>query len=297
MFGKCLKYDLRAVWQVWWIAAVSAFGMGAVASLAVRGIIEVNLHIEEVNGAAVFFLSLALSAVAIAALFAVVAFCVVSTILVYVRFFKNFFSDEGYLTFSFPVPRRTLYLAKTVNAFIWNLATVGVVALVAVFAMLVIPPPCFTDWSTCSVGPLDLTVFCGLGQGVAVLWDRYGAWLLLYGLELLCGLVVLLVVESGLTQLCITLGAVVARKHKFLAAVGIYYAIQTGLGILTQLIGTVMMMSMGQGISILVRQMNPAFLHPAFAILLLLIVTVMATVAVVLHFIALEKLERRLNLA
>ena len=38
MFGKCLKYDLRAVWQVWWIAAVSAFGMGAVASLAVRGI-------------------------------------------------------------------------------------------------------------------------------------------------------------------------------------------------------------------------------------------------------------------
>ena len=112
------------------------------------------------NGAAVFFLSLALSAVAIAALFAVVAFCVVSTILVYVRFFKNFFSDEGYLTFSFPVPRRTLYLAKTVNAFIWNLATVGVVALVAVFAMLVIPPPCFTDWSTCSVGPLDLTVFC-----------------------------------------------------------------------------------------------------------------------------------------
>ncbi len=58
-----------------------------------------------------------------------------------------------------------------------------------------------------------------------------------------------------------------------------------------------MMMSMGQGISILVRQMNPAFRHPAFAILLLLIVTVMATVAIVLHFIALEKLERRLNLA
>lgn len=69
MFGKCLKHDLRAIWRVWWIAAASAFGMGAVGSLAVRGIIEVNLHIEEVNGAAVFFLSLVLSAVAIAALF------------------------------------------------------------------------------------------------------------------------------------------------------------------------------------------------------------------------------------
>ena len=62
MFGKCLKHDLRAIWRVWWIAAASAFGMGAVGSLAVRGIIEVNLHIEEVNGAAVFFLSLVLSA-------------------------------------------------------------------------------------------------------------------------------------------------------------------------------------------------------------------------------------------
>lgn len=74
MFGKCLKHDLRAIWRVWWIAAASAFGMGAVGSLAVRGIIEVNLHIEEVNSAAVFFLSLALSAIAIAAFFAVVAF-------------------------------------------------------------------------------------------------------------------------------------------------------------------------------------------------------------------------------
>ena len=46
MFGKCLKHDLRAIWRVWWIAAASAFGMGAVGSLAVRGIIEVNLHIE-----------------------------------------------------------------------------------------------------------------------------------------------------------------------------------------------------------------------------------------------------------
>ncbi len=117
-------------------------------------------------------------------------------------------------TFSFPVPRRTLYLAKTVNAFIWNLAAVGFVALAAVFAMLIIPTPCFTDWSTCLVGPLDLMVFCGLGQGVAVLWDRYDAWLLLCGLELLCGLVVLLLVESGLIQLCITLGAVAARRRR-----------------------------------------------------------------------------------
>ncbi len=32
MFGKCLKHDLRAIWRVWWIAAASAFGMGAVGS-------------------------------------------------------------------------------------------------------------------------------------------------------------------------------------------------------------------------------------------------------------------------
>lgn len=215
MFGKCLKHDLRAIWRVWWIAAASAFGMGAVGSLAVRGIIEVNLHIEEVNGAAVFFLSLVLSAVAIAAFFAVVAFCVISTILVYVRFFKNFFSDEGYLTFSLPVPRRTLYLAKTVNALIWDLATVGVVALIVTLAVLIIPTPCFTEWSTCSVGPVDLTLFRAFGRTTAELWNRCGAWLLLYGLEFLRGCVALILMDSGLVQLCITLGAVVAKSTSF----------------------------------------------------------------------------------
>ncbi len=288
MFGKCLKHDLRAIWRIWWIAAASAFGMGAVGSLAVRGIIEVNLHIEEVNGAAVFFLSLVLSAVAIAAFFAVVAFCVISTILVYVRFFKNFFSDEGYLTFSLPVPRRTLYLAKTVNALIWDLATL---------AVLIIPTPCFTEWSTCSVGPVDLTLFRAFGRNTAELWNRCGAWLLLYGLEFLGGCVALILMDSGLVQLCITLGAVVAKKHKFLAAVGIYYAVQTGLGMLMQLLGTSMLLNMGQGVTFLVGQMNPAFRYPALAVLILLAIAVTATIGVILHFIALDKLERRLNLA
>lgn len=297
MFGKCLKHDLRAIWRVWWIAAASAFGMGAVGSLAVRGIIEVNLHIEEVNGAAVFFLSLVLSAVAIAAFFAVVAFCVISTILVYVRFFKNFFSDEGYLTFSLPVPRRTLYLAKTVNALIWDLATVGVVALIVTLAVLIIPTPCFTEWSTCSVGPVDLTLFRAFGRTTAELWNRCGAWLLLYGLEFLCGCVALILMDSGLVQLCITLGAVVAKKHKFLAAVGIYYAVQTGLGMLMQLLGTSMLLNMGQGVTFLVGQMNPAFRYPALAVLILLAIAVTATIGVILHFIVLDKLERRLNLA
>lgn len=87
------------------------------------------------------------------------------------------------------------------------------------------------------------------------------------------------------------------KKHKFLAAVGIYYAVQTGLGMLMQLLGTSMLLNMGQGVTFLVGQMNPAFRYPALAVLILLAIAVTATIGVILHFIALDKLERRLNLA
>ena len=43
--------------------------------------------------------------------------------------------------------------------------------------------------------------------------------------------------------------------------------------------------------------MNPAFRYPALAVLILLAIAVTATIGVILHFIALDKLERRLNLA
>ena len=292
MLGKIIKYDMKAMNR--FLIIIHAFLL--IYAFFIRILITGRLTANNVHNLGnTYFLILGLTVSFGIILLTCVAFA--TSIIIAVHFYKSTYSDEGYLTFSLPVPRRTLYLAKTVNALIWNLATVGVVALIVTLAVLIIPTPCFTEWSTCSVGPVDLTLFRAFGRTTAELWNRCGAWLLLYGLEFLCGCVALILMDSGLVQLCITLGAVVAKKHKFLAAVGIYYAVQTGLGMLMQLLGTSMLLNMGQGVTFLVGQMNPAFRYPALAVLILLAIAVTATIGVILHFIALDKLERRLNLA
>lgn len=49
MFKKCLKYDLRAVWKVWWILAVSVTGLCIVGSLGLRFFIQNVVHEEPVS--------------------------------------------------------------------------------------------------------------------------------------------------------------------------------------------------------------------------------------------------------
>ena len=47
----------------------------------------------------------------IACVMAIIASAVVTELLVFVRFYKNFFTDEGYLTFTLPVSRKDLLLS------------------------------------------------------------------------------------------------------------------------------------------------------------------------------------------
>ena len=140
MFKKCLKYDLRAVWKVWWILAVSVTGLCIVGSLGLRFFIQNVSMGEEPVSTPIMIGSIFAMLLFIASIIALIAFVVVTFILVYYRYYKNLFTDEGYLTFTLPVRRQTLYLSKTLNALIWEVASVVVVVLNVLFALLVVPP-------------------------------------------------------------------------------------------------------------------------------------------------------------
>ncbi len=300
MLKKCLKYDLQFIWRIWWILAVSVIGIGTFASLCLRfGIEGMFRNPEDVSILATigFILMIFL---AVMAVFALAAFMTVTPILVYYRFYKHFYSDEGYLTFTLPVSRRTLYLSKTLNALIWTAASVCVILVVVLIGMLIIPSPSMIDdgeLSSTVVGPFNLAAYSGIGQLFRAIWKWTGAWSLAYFVEGLALLVLLQLFSSGIIQLCITIGSILAKRHKLLAAIGIYYAVYSVLSIVSQFVFLFGFSMSGDGLFMILANLPKTALLGFIALALLLACVIVAAVDLILHFITLGKLERRLNLA
>ena len=115
MFRKLLKYDMKSVWNVWRIMAATIFGLSIVGSFVLRYILT---HAEKMFDSP--GLMLMFSGFMLCAVLSFFTACAVTAIFVLIRFYKNFFTDEGYLTFTLPVKRSTLLNAKTANAMIWG---------------------------------------------------------------------------------------------------------------------------------------------------------------------------------
>ena len=121
MLKKLLKYDIRAVAGLWWIGAVVSVGASILGAILMR----FSIAVSDSNTPSVIlkmFATLALI-VGIFCVIAVAVSYVFTMILVFVRFYRHFFTDEGYLTFTLPVKRSTLLLSKSINAVIWCFMT------------------------------------------------------------------------------------------------------------------------------------------------------------------------------
>lgn len=304
MLKKCLKYDLKAVWPIWWIVALAVLGAGLIGCVSIRGLIEITNY-ELTHDSTVFTIVgvITLGFVGGIAGFAQIAFLTVSPILVYVRFYRNFFTDEGYLTFTLPVKRRDLYLAKVLNAVIWDCGAFVVVAIVELFGMLVIPPTSLQDmlYGTGQlgtvVGPFNLIAFETIGQALTAIWEDVGGWLIVYILEILLMLAGAGLFGIGLIHMCITFGSVIARKHKLIASIGVYVGVTTVLSIVSEVIFFISLIMMMEGAILLLSALPAGQICGVAALVLLLVCVIVAILDVIMHYLALGNLEKRLNLA
>ncbi len=218
MFRKLLKYDNRAVFKYWWIAAVSTFFFAMLGGLCIQIInVEYTEHdaLQVLSG-----LGLVLCIVAL------VVFLVLSEILVYVRYYKHFFTDEGYLTFTLPVKKTSLIDSKIVMALIFSISSIAILVF-DVFIMLAagIPEHLFNPslWSD---------IF-------AVLSDFFGTlgfYSVVYIILGICILLTAFTAQLMFIFVCITIGACVTQKHKVLCAIGIYYLANAVVSFVVQLL-------------------------------------------------------------
>jgi hypothetical protein len=284
MFAKLLKYDFRSVARVWWIMAPVVLGSSAAGSVALRIALSLtsydHMALVVLMGVLCFF----------GCIFTLAASALVTELLIYWRFYKHFYTDEGYLTFTLPVSRKKLLFVKTLNAIIWYLLE-GLLIMTCVLFFVIISPPTF-DGSL-----LNLDVWRDMGQMFALIWQTIGAWIFIYAILWILLCVVLELLGIFLVHFCITVGAVIAKKAKLLAAIGIYYGVTMILSFVGQIAVWFLTLILGGGLLNLMTTSSEFLIHSGIILFILLAICVMTTVATVLYCATLNLLERKLNLA
>ncbi|MBQ9112155.1 MAG: hypothetical protein IJY08_01080 [Clostridia bacterium] len=281
MFRKVLKYDFRAVGRIWWILAVSLLWISFIGAFALRFIISSiandSFNLYSLSG--IFFV--------FACIMAISASGLLSQLIVYYRFYRNFFTDEGYLTFTLPVSRKTLLLSKTVNAFIWTTLSGILIAVCFSMFFLISPPAEFAEEFYSSI------FFDLVGEMFGEILD---GWFVLYIIQALIIGACYMVFSISLIHFSITMGATVAKKYKLLAGVGIYYVANTAISVVAQIIGTFAMLSFDAVFEDFLETASATAQSIFIAVVLLIVMIAVAALAAVMYIMTQKRIENKLNL-
>ncbi len=209
MLRKLLKYDFKSIFKIWFILSITVFSLSFPVGYALRVVntpraIPLGISLVSQLGAVVLVLGL-------------FAYILLTGILIFKRFYKNFFTDEGYLTFTLPAQRKQLLFSKVLFGTISYSATLFVFVATIYNLISISSDEALITFNNLKELINALNSSYGLGTGVAIL----------YLIGLLLEIIALFVLANCISvvflYLCITVASVIAKKNKVLAAVGIYY--------------------------------------------------------------------------
>lgn len=213
MLRKLLKYDFKEILKLWWIAVVSSLGvtaLGYICNMVNASERELPYMVTEMCSMGIAFTFLGFA-----------AFGILTAILVHVRYFKNFFTDEGYLTFTLPVKRSSLLMSKIITGCGFLLVT-----FVLIFVEILVMFNPYTENNIFH----ELVIF--LAEG----YKELGIYFVIDGIIVLILSALLVIAEVLFTYLCITFGATIARRAKVIVSIGIYYGANSVVSFIMQIL-------------------------------------------------------------
>ena len=285
MLGKLLKHDFKAIFRYWWIIALSTLGSALIGGGSLRFVIDSSTREN---------ISFTMSLLYLAAIFltficvlAITASLVVTFILIFYRFYKNFFTDEGYLTFTLPVSRRKLFFSKTLNAFTYTLLQI-IVFILSIFIIFTIAIP--TELADLSSDFIRFDLFL-MGSEVT------GIWNIVFALLLLIIFAFLLLYSVSFLHLCITIGSILAKKHKLLASIGTYYVINAAFSILGEIFLIIMMGVISEPLGKIAAAGTSNLSCLLITSVLVMTAAISAALAFTVYCITQHLIDKKLNLA
>jgi len=229
MFTKLLKHEWQATKGILAVLCAIILISGLMMGFSLRSLaladgneVVVTYSTMYVTGADdMQILEILCIIITTAGMFAI-GFCCVGAVFAFIsRFYKRCFTDEGYLTFTLPVTTHQILLSGIVN----TVLGMTVVILAAVLGIGII----FGLFMTAITQEiLWADVWISLGEAwqqiVASFWKNAGEFVML-GVSAVVGAFASLIE----LMLAVTIGALIAKKHKIIAAVGTFYGINVVL--------------------------------------------------------------------
>ncbi len=200
----------------------------------------------------------------------------VASIFILIHYYKKFFSDEGYLTFMFPVSVETQFLSKLLSGTIFSV--LGVLA--SLFSFLLI----FCAMIG-SVMPMDLADL------INILFSGTGGFSLSASVIVTIVLIILLILIAPVSQLAlyyaaVTLGSIFFSKHKIIGSVVFYMVANFVVGIVTFA-------------ATLIVAIITAILQNEFIMMITMLsvyLIMLIAIGIVGYFISVYMLKRKINL-
>ena len=237
MFAKLLKHEWRAARGViallCVIILISGLTIGSAASFMLRAesasgntIMHYDSRYgstalpEEADDEGMSDSTMVLCVLLVMAGVIAIAVCTAASLFfVIYRFYKRCFTDEGYLTFTLPVNNHQILLSSITNCIFCELLTfVAAAAAAAIIGGMFL----LALNSTQTIAWADVWVsWEEIWQQIADSLRKNANQFALMGFSSIVGAFS----ELILLMLSVTIGALIARKHKILAAVGVYYGI------------------------------------------------------------------------
>lgn len=272
MLKKLLKYDLKSMFKYWWIAAIISVALSITGGFCFS-VINSDKDVSSFVG--IFIIALIISIIGI------VAFLIVSYALIYVRFYKNFFTDEGYLTFTLPVKRIQLLNSKLISGIlIIFITTIVTVADVGILLSLGFGKAFFDEFGF---------IFKELFKYLIIESDIY---VVIYIIEILILIFLSVVFTTLVLFACITVAAVLVKKAKVIAAIALYYAIN---GVISGFLQTLFMYG-NTTVNKLIFNLEPSIQKPLGALILLSVIAVFTLICILVYTFEYFLLDRKLNL-
>lgn len=230
MFTKLLKHDFKSTWGMVGLLCLISLGAGILGGGAMRYLVWISQRGgEEMTAPTVLCILTMIASIIF------IAVCGAAALVVLIgHFYKSRFTDEGYLTFTLPVTSHQILLSSLANSAI-NMLIVGITIFVSVMILLLFGLSAqdgfWTDyWEAIARAFRDMANSL-TGREIG------------YLLQVLCAAIVAALSELVMLMLSVTIGALAAKKHKILAALGIYYGIHLVLTVVDAICGGVVLIT------------------------------------------------------
>lgn len=280
MLRKLIKYDKKALRKI----SASMFLIALIAG-ALSGVC--NRFMDKVSEYLV--IEMLFSLINIISLFALAASMLVVIVFVALRFYRNFYTDEGYLTFTLPVRRTQLMLSKTYVGFCAIAKQlIAIIGGGAIILALV--------WDKTTDEAAMTSLADVLVLGIRQLWAADAKMFVIYAVEGFLGILAYLLFNLTLIYFCISIASIIVKKARIALAIGIFYFVDSFVTGGIELAVILLTVAAYDGLYLLIENLPKAEQNAVTVLFILALIIFLLIESFILYMINLAVVERKLNL-